>query len=86
MAYDAASTRNEPADPAADPLLIECDTCVGRGVACGDCVVSVLLGEPPPGVTLNDEERRAVEVLSAAGLVPPLRMVHAVDGPEVEPT
>lgn len=29
------------------PVHIDCDTCSARGPACGDCVVSVLLG--PPG-------------------------------------
>jgi hypothetical protein len=28
------------------PLHIDCDTCPVRGPACGDCVVSVLLGLP----------------------------------------
>lgn len=28
------------------PLHIDCDTCSVRGPACGDCVVSVLLGLP----------------------------------------
>jgi predicted small lipoprotein YifL len=28
-------------------MVIDCDTCAVRGPACGDCVVSVLLGGPP---------------------------------------
>ncbi len=28
-------------------MLIDCDTCAVRGPACGDCVVTVLLGGPP---------------------------------------
>ena len=28
-------------------MLIDCDHCVVRGLACGDCVVSVLLGSTP---------------------------------------
>ena len=28
-------------------MIIDCDSCVVRGLACGDCVVSVLLGAPP---------------------------------------
>ena len=67
------------------PLLIDCDSCSVRGIGCGDCVVTVLLGGPPDEVTLNDEERRAVEVLAAAGLVPPLRLVQGVDTAFVEP-
>lgn len=66
------------------PLLIDCDTCQVRGIGCSDCVVTVLLGGPPQGVSLNDEERRAVEVLAAAGLVPPLRLVEALASQIVE--
>jgi len=62
---------------------IDCDTCVVRGLACHDCVVTVLLG-PPPELTIDDEERRALDVLADSGLVPPLRLVEPVDGPEVE--
>ena len=62
---------------------IDCDTCVVRGLACHDCVVTVLLG-PPPELTFDDDERQALEALAAGGLVPPLRMVRPVAGPEVE--
>lgn len=61
---------------------IDCDTCVVRGLACHDCVVTVLLG-PPPELSFCDEERRALEVLAGSGLVPPLRMVTPQSGPEV---
>ena len=43
---------------------IDCDTCVVRGLACHDCVVTVLLG-PPPELTFDDDERRALDVLAA---------------------
>jgi hypothetical protein len=62
---------------------IDCDTCVVRGPACHDCVITVLLG-PPPELTIDDVEARALEALADGGLVPPLRMVEAVTGPEVE--
>src|SRR5829696_8834587 len=62
---------------------IDCDTCVVRGLACHDCVVTVLLG-PPPELTLDDEEREALAVLAQGGLVPPLRLVEPVPGPVVE--
>ncbi len=79
-------TAAEPVDArGSDPMLIDCDVCTVRGIGCGDCVVTVLLGGPPAGVSLNDEERRAVEVLAAAGLVPPLRLVQSVPGPDVDP-
>lgn len=28
-------------------MLIDCDTCVGRGRSCGECVVSILLEQSP---------------------------------------
>jgi hypothetical protein len=28
-------------------MMIDCDACAVRGPACGDCVVTVLLGAPP---------------------------------------
>jgi hypothetical protein len=62
---------------------IDCDTCVVRGLACHDCVVTVLLG-PPPELTIDDDERRALDVLAQGGLVPPLRLVEPVTGPVVE--
>lgn len=62
---------------------IDCGTCVVRGLACHDCVVTVLLG-PPPELTFDDEERRALEVLAAEGLVPPLRLVSALAPPLIE--
>jgi len=62
---------------------IDCDTCMVRGLACHDCVVTVLLG-PPPELTIDEEELRALDVLADEGLVPRLRLVRPVDGPEVE--
>lgn len=56
-------------------LHVNCHTCRARGPACDDCVISVLLG--PPGVDLVEPERRALAVLSDAGLLPPLRMEEA---------
>ena len=56
-------------------MLIDCDTCEVRGDACGECVVSVLLGAPPGGVEIDPDEQRALEVLADSGLVPPLRLV-----------
>ncbi len=56
-------------------MLIDCDSCEVRGLACGDCVVTALLGAPPEGVVLDDDERRALDVLAGSGLVPPLRLV-----------
>lgn len=60
-------------------MVIDCDSCVMRARACGDCVVTVLLGAPPQGVELGSDEREAISVLADSGLVPPLRL-------QVEPT
>ena len=63
--------------PREDPMSvhIDCDTCVVRGLACHDCVVTVLLG-PPPELGFDEDEQRALDVLAGSGLVPPLRMVR----------
>jgi hypothetical protein len=56
-------------------VLIDCDGCAVRDLACADCVVTVLLGGPPGVVDVDDEERRALDVLADNGLVPRLRLV-----------
>lgn len=56
-------------------VLIDCDRCEVRGLACSDCVVSVLLGLPEHGAELESAEQQAIGVLAEAGLVPPLRLV-----------
>jgi hypothetical protein len=56
---------------------IDCDSCEVRGLACGDCVVTVLLGAPPEGVELDQGEQTAIGVLAETGLVPPLRLRRA---------
>ncbi len=53
-------------------MLIDCAGCVMRDIACGDCVVTVLLG---PAQSLEPAEQAAVAVLAEGGLVPPLRLV-----------
>ena len=56
-------------------MIIDCDMCTMRDIACTDCVVSVLLG--PPGAVqdgFDAEERAALGVLADSGLVPPLRL------------
>lgn len=78
-------------------MLIDCDRCIARGPACTDCVVTVFLaigpsaprttgpgpGRPRKGlaVELDDSETAAVAALSAAGLVPPLRLVSGMSVP-----
>lgn len=66
-------------------MIIDCGSCAVAGLACEDCVVSVLLGVPevpaaafpelPALPDLPDEHAAAVAVLAESGLVPPLRLV-----------
>jgi hypothetical protein len=66
-------------------VLIDCETCSVRGIACPDCVVSVLLQAPPGptnAVDLDESERNAVSVFAASGLLPPLRLVRPQTLPE----
>jgi hypothetical protein len=64
-------------------MLIDCERCVMRDIACADCVVTALLrlpGQPGrPGqagrvAEIGEAERRALRVLADAKLVSPLRM------------
>jgi len=55
-------------------MLIDCDRCVMRDIACSDCVVTVLLSAPDPGQELGEAERRALRVLADARMIPPLRL------------
>lgn len=56
-------------------MLIDCDGCAMRDLACGDCVVTVLLGGPPGALEVDDAERAALDALADSGLVPRLRLV-----------
>ena len=56
-------------------MLIDCDNCAVKGLACSGCVVTVLLGSTPDGVEWDETERAALGVLADSGLVPPLRLV-----------
>ena len=61
-------------------MLIDCDCCAMKDTeACGDCVVTVMLGEGP--VDIDDTESEALSVLADAGLVPRLRLVEG-GGPQ----
>jgi hypothetical protein len=68
-----------------DSVHVDCDRCVVRGPrACGDCIVTVLLGAPPAGIEIDADEMAALDVLADAGLTPPLRLVTPVTGPETQ--
>jgi hypothetical protein len=68
---DRPSVDHPSAPASSEPLIVDCDGCTARPAACGDCVVTVLLGPPPQD--WDDEERRALAVLAGSGLVPDLR-------------
>ena len=72
-------------------MLIDCDRCAMRDIACSDCVVTMLLDGPANaagagGPELDDDEVRAVEALSEAGLVAPLRLVPLLPADGRKPT
>jgi hypothetical protein len=58
-----------------DVLHVDCETCVARGPACQDCVISVLLSAPGQTVDLDPAEQAALSALADSGLVPPLRLI-----------
>ena len=58
-------------------VRVDCNECLMRDVACGDCVVTLLLG-PAEGLVLDAEEARALTALADGGLVPPLRLVTPI--------
>ena len=59
-------------------MIIDCDSCSVRNLACGDCVVSVLLSITVFGdqAEISPDGVGALGVLADRGLVPPLRFVH----------
>jgi hypothetical protein len=60
-------------------MIIDCDSCQMRGLACSDCVVTVLLA---PTGHLDHDQRDAIDALSDAGMVPPLRLVVGPNSPD----
>lgn len=58
-------------------MIIDCDSCEVRDLACSDCVVTYVLGPVPwaSGEGMADDERAALAVLADSGLLPPLRLV-----------
>ncbi len=65
-------------------MIIDCGSCAVAGLACSDCMVSVLLGVPETSerawasavAQFDDEHAAALGVLVDSGLVPPLRLVR----------
>ncbi len=63
-------------------MVIDCDRCEARGLACGNCAVTVIVGQGAgegagegagAGAELGPAELRALTVLANAGMIPPLR-------------
>jgi len=66
-------------------MLIDCDTCAARNIACGDCVVNVLLGDRPGNIELDSAEESALGAFASGGLLPPLRLVPTYRAEPVTP-
>jgi hypothetical protein len=64
-------------------IVIDCDACVLRAIACGDCARTSVIGNGPRGaprdirresrVELDADQYEELQVLISAGLLPPLR-------------
>ena len=54
-------------------MIIDCQSCSMRDIACDDCVVTALLDLPSEG-EIEPETTAALRALADGGLVPPLRM------------
>ncbi len=59
-------------------MLIDCDSCEMRDVACADCVVTALLTTTAQPPEIGAAEQRALRVLADARLVAPLRLCPPV--------
>jgi hypothetical protein len=55
-------------------MLIECDRCVMRDIACADCMVTALVSAPGPDGEIDEAEHRALRVLAEARMIAPLRL------------
>ena len=73
-------------------MIIDCDSCVMRDIACSDCVVTTLLSFPLIEQNLedstsdlgcavvSDETIDAISLLASRGIVRPMRYKRAVQG------
>ncbi|MEY2634639.1 MAG: hypothetical protein RIS75_579 [Actinomycetota bacterium] len=62
-------------------MKLDCSTCELKDIACGDCVVTLLLSFPAPERVIDEVEEQALAVLAGAGLVPQLRLIASADTP-----
>jgi hypothetical protein len=70
-------------------MLIDCETCLAKDIACDDCVISVIFQEgfvDEGPLDLDNDEAEALSALAEAGLIPQLRLVPKSSRPAtVEP-
>jgi ferredoxin len=62
-------------------MIIDCDQCNVRGLACANCAVTFIAGQPagqPAEIELDAADIRALTALASAGLIPPLRYAPAM--------
>lgn len=64
-------------------MIIDCDSCKVREIACSDCVVTILIG-PPANSEVGAEEARVIDLLASRGMIPPLRYEDCRDSQENE--
>ena len=66
-------------------MIIDCESCVMRDIACRDCVVSVLIEAPSSsadkGSEIGIEESRVIDLLASRGMIPPLRYAQNEKSP-----
>ena len=60
-------------------MKLDCSTCELKDIACGDCVVTLLLSFPAPERVIDEAEEQALAVLAGVGLVPQLRLIPTPD-------
>jgi hypothetical protein len=56
-------------------MIIDCDSCSLRDLACKDCVVTFFLNKAEDSLDLSNQTTDALELLSSRGIVPPLRFL-----------
>ncbi|MEI6215675.1 MAG: hypothetical protein WCP64_00235 [Actinomycetes bacterium] len=60
-------------------MIIDCESCTMKDLACSDCVVSVFLSiatSGPAKEEVSPQEITALSALADVGLVPPLRFAQ----------
>lgn len=62
-------------------MIINCETCIMRDIACSDCMVTSLLASPGTVVPeVSQGTIEAIELLSSRGIIRPMRFQRAVQG------